>query len=136
MESFTSRVRLRNVSPTLAICAIASLVTAVGLFLPSLSPVHAPSNTYGAGAAPAEASGVEIVGFAFTGDLTARPGETVQVVNRDGVPHTLTAGNGAFDTGVIAGEGNGSFSAPDSDGVIAFICTIHPSMTGQLTIES
>ncbi len=136
-------------TPTLAICLIAAAVAAVGLFLPKLTPLAAPSNAYaapaaggaapaeGAAAAPAEAPAnpvVRIADFSFSGDLTVTVGQTVTVTNVDGAPHTVTANDGSFDTGDIGGGGTGSFVAPTQPGTYDFICTIHPSMTGQLVV--
>ena len=119
-------------SPTLLICSIAALVAVVGLFLPSLSPVQTGTQATGA----QTSNGIEIVNFAYAGDLIVKPGQSIQVVNSDGVPHTLTADDGSFDSGVIGGGASGSFATPNADGTFSFICTIHPSMSGELTVSS
>ncbi len=127
-------------SPTLLICSIAALVAVVGLFLPSLSPVQTGSQAARAPGAGQNSNGIEIeieiVNFDYAGDLIVKPGQTIQVVNGDGVPHTLTADDGSFDSGVISGGASGSFATPDADGSFSFICTIHPSMSGELTVSS
>lgn len=122
----------RMPSTTLLICLAAAAVAVAGLFLPSLSPVTTSAN------APATAgdANIQIVDFNYSGQLVVQPGVAIQVVNADGVPHTVTAKDGSFDTGVIGGAANGSFFAPEADGVIEFICTIHPSMSGELTVSS
>lgn len=129
-----------SISPTLAICMVAAAVAVVGLFAPSLSPVTtsaAPAADTPAAEAPAAGGpSIDIVDFDFAGDLVVRPGEQVQVVNVDGAPHSITANDGSFDTGVLDGGAAGSFFAPDEDGVYSFICIIHPSMTGELTVTS
>ena len=80
---------------------------------------------------------ITIMDFGYTGDLTVKAGERVTVVNRDSVAHTLTDKNGGqFDTGTIAGGGSGSFVAPMKPGMYPFGCTIHPEMTGVLTVTS
>lgn len=134
MTENASTSRAFRPSPTLLICSIAALVAVVGLFLPSLSPVQTDSQPT---AAPGlTADGIQIVDFGYSGQLTVQPGQAIQVVNQDGVPHTITAEDGSFDSGVIGGGASGSIFAPDADGVISFICTIHPSMTGELTVSS
>lgn len=125
-------------STTLLICMAAAVIAAVGLFLPSLSPVTTSAAVPANDGAPAPAgeANIQIVGFDYSGQLIVRPGEAIQVANEDGVPHTLTATDGSFDTGVIGGAASGSFFAPGADGVVEFICTIHPSMSGELTVSS
>ena len=80
---------------------------------------------------------ITIIGFGYTGDLTVAPGEHVTVVNNDSRQHTLTdKASGLFDTGSIAGGRTGSFVAPTNPGMYPFGCTIHPEMTGVLTVAS
>ncbi len=132
MNDTTSISRAFKPSPTLLICSIAALVAAVGLFLPSLSPVQTGYQATGA----QTGNGIQIIDFGYAGDLIVEPGQTIQVVNSDGVPHTLTADDGSFDSGVIGGGTSGSFATPNADGTFSFICTIHPSMSGELTVSS
>lgn len=136
MTENASTSRAFRPSPTLLICSIAALVAVVSLFLPSLSPVQTDSEPVAAPAPGQAADGIQIVDFDYSGQLVVQPGQAVQVVNADGVPHTITANDGSFDSGVIGGGANGTFLAPDADGVISFICTIHPSMSGELTVSS
>lgn len=84
-----------------------------------------------------EASNVAIVDFAFSpADLTVAPGDEVTVSNRDSAPHTYTSDDGGFDTGSLAADsGEGSITAPSEPGSYDVICTIHPTITGTLTVE-
>ena len=122
-------------SPTLLICAIAGLVALVGLFLPSWSPVRTSGQTSAVALDGRDSNGIQIVDFGYGGQLSVQPGQTIQVINSDGVPHTITANDGSFDSGVIGGGAAGSFATPDVDGTYSFICTIHPSMTGELIVS-
>jgi plastocyanin len=79
-------------------------------------------------------SGVVAKDFAFT-DATVAAGAEVTFENQDDAPHTLTADEGAFDTGDVAGGSSGSITAPSEPGEYAFHCEIHSSMTGTLTVE-
>lgn len=88
------------------------------------------------GASPSSSDGIEIVDFGYSGTLSVQPGQSIQVVNSDGVPHTITATDGSFDSGVIDGGASGSLRTPNADGTFSFICTIHPSMSGELTVSS
>ncbi len=72
--------------------------------------------------------------YRFT-PLIVSPGQKVEVVDEDDEPHTLTAIDGAFDTGSFDRTNPGSFTAPNEPGTYEFICEIHPSMTGTLTVQ-
>lgn len=61
-------------------------------------------------------------------------GATITVRNQDGVGHTVTADDGAFDVAVAPGE-EVSFVAPQEAGDVAFSCTLHPAMTATLVVE-
>jgi plastocyanin len=110
-----------------AICAVALALAACG------SP--------GGGRHPAEpgrhrgAATITMQNYGYTGDLTVTPGADVTVVNKDSTAHTLTdKATGRFDTGVIAGGGSRSFVAPAKPGRYPFGCTLHPEMSGVLTV--
>jgi plastocyanin len=79
---------------------------------------------------------ITIQSFAFHGDLNVTPGARVTVRNADSVAHTLTAKDGSFDTGSIAGGGVGSFTAPSKPGSYPIGCTFHASMAGTLVVGS
>ncbi len=86
-----------------------------------------------------EGSEITIVAtnFEFTpAELTVAPGAEVYLSNEGSAPHTVTADEGAFDTGQVAGGGEGEFDAPTEPGVYQFHCDVHPAqMTGTLTVE-
>ena len=76
--------------------------------------------------------------------LTVTKGNTILVDNLDVMPHTVTNGEGAsdatsgklFDTSIING---GEFKVLETTNVDAgahpYYCTVHPYMTGTLTVE-
>lgn len=77
---------------------------------------------------------VTIVDFAFQPMAVSVPaGSTVRWSNTGGAPHTVTAFNGAFDSGTINPGGGFSttFSAP---GTYMYHCTIHPNMVGTVNV--
>jgi len=79
---------------------------------------------------------VEIADFAFTPQvLTIQVGDTVTWTNLDQVEHTATSTTGAFDSGLL-GQ-NESYSITFSEpGTYDYLCTPHPSMTGQIVVQA
>ena len=114
---------------SLIVCAAAGLFTA-GALLFDDAPAPAQPSSSGAASAGTQ---IEISGFAFASSPVA-PGGSVVAANRDAEPHTVTAADGSFDSGSIGGGLAVSFTAPAAPGTYAFVCTIHPSMTGQLVV--
>jgi plastocyanin len=124
-------------TPTVAICIVGAGVTGALLALPpaekaAQAPLPAPAAT--AGGAPTPVA-ITIVDFSFGQPRTVKAGAVVQVSNADAEAHTLTAQNGAFDTGSVDGGSTVSFTAPNAPGTYEFYCDIHPSMTGQLVVD-
>ena len=58
-----------------------------------------------------------------------KAGSTITVINDDNTTHTLTANNGAFDTGDVGAGQDGRITV-DRAGTFAYHCTIHTFMTG------
>jgi plastocyanin len=76
----------------------------------------------------------EIKQFAFQPQTLEVPvGTTVTWTNDDGAMHSVTAKDGSFDSGLFA-QG-GTFSQKfDQAGTIAYICTRHGSMMGEVKV--
>jgi plastocyanin len=114
---------------SLLVCAAAGAFTAGALVLNG-----GPSTTASAGAPQVgSTTQIEISGFAFAATPVA-PGSTVTVANRDGEAHTVTASDGAFDSGPIPTGKAVAFVAPSTPGTYQIVCTIHPSMHGELVV--
>lgn len=77
---------------------------------------------------------IEAKDFSLT-SITVAPGSSVKVENAGSATHTVTADDGAFDSGRVAGGAAGSFTAPTDPGKYPFHCELHASMTGTLTVE-
>jgi plastocyanin len=93
---------------------------------------------------------VQAVDPGFTGDklrfdpdeLTVAAGTTLLVANVGGKPHSLTADDGSFDTGIIdPGAEGGRFAGKNASvtlnqaGTFKFHCEIHPAaMKGTITV--
>lgn len=85
---------------------------------------------------PDETAGasINIAGSSFGGPVTVSVGETVEVTNTDAIPHTWTSEGGVFASGTLAQGDTFSFTFEEA-GTYPFICSIHPSMTGTITVE-
>ena len=82
------------------------------------------------------ATTITIKNFAYVPpSLTVAPGTKITVVNEDEAPHTVTATNHAFDSGIIQGGQRGEVTAPTTPGSYPYICTIHPFMKGTLIVQ-
>jgi plastocyanin len=55
--------------------------------------------------------------------------------NNDIAPHTATATDGSFDTGIINVGSSGSVTVK-TQGSVSYRCTIHPWMNGVLQITT
>lgn len=116
----------------LAAVASAVLVTAGAGNPSAVASPHAPAPAVKAVAAIT----VEIKNFTYTPRyFTVPPGATVAVRNNDQVIHTITADNGAFNTGNLAQGVPSTFQAPTKPGKYPFHCFHHPYMTGTLTVS-
>jgi cytochrome c oxidase subunit II len=76
--------------------------------------------------------------------LTVKVGDTIAVENKDTTPHTVTNGKDAtdpnmgklFDTSIInAGDSADIVTADLKPGKYPFFCSVHPYMTGSLTVQ-
>ena len=76
--------------------------------------------------------------------LTVNVGDTIAVENKDIAPHTVTNGKDAtdptmgklFDTSIINAGDSGEIVAADLDpGEYPYFCSVHPYMTGTLTVQ-
>jgi plastocyanin len=109
----------------------------VPAFLASLALIAALVFAWVGAVAPASAQSttVEIVDFAFSGNITVTAGSTVTWVNNGAAPHTATGDGGEFDTGTINAGGSASITF-DTPGTYTYHCEIHPAMTASITVIS
>ncbi|MEE8347477.1 MAG: cupredoxin family copper-binding protein [Dehalococcoidia bacterium] len=78
---------------------------------------------------------VEIRDFDFfPRELTVKTGTAVTWVNRDSAPHDATDEAGDWDTSTLS-QGDSATLTFDSPGVFRYLCTIHPNMRANLTVE-
>jgi plastocyanin len=123
---------------SLVVCAAAAVFTAGALLINngSTAPTSAvPAKPTATKAKPAAAAGALLVikDFGFT-PVVVKPGAKITVTNSDGQVHTVSASNGSFDV-TVKGKAQASLTAPIKPGSYAFVCNIHPTMRGQLTVS-
>ena len=85
---------------------------------------------------PVEQTDVLIENFAFDPPhIQVSVGDTVTwTQGADGTPHTVTADDGAFDSGNLADEGDDFPFTFEEAGEYPYFCSIHPDMLGQVTV--
>jgi len=68
--------------------------------------------------------------------MVIKAGTTVQWTNADAptIPHSIAGDRGEFDSKSAIGSSGFTFTF-DKPGTIAYHCTIHPSMTGTITVS-
>lgn len=66
--------------------------------------------------------------------VTVAAGGEVTWVNSDDIPHTTTADDGTWDSGQLEGGEEFTFTA-EEPGTYPYICTIHPTMKGEVIVE-
>jgi plastocyanin len=82
----------------------------------------------------ARAEKVEIVDFAYDPDpATIQEGGKVIWINRDSAPHSATADDGSFDTGILE-EGKLKSETFKEPGEYSYFCTVHPDMHGTVKV--
>jgi len=79
---------------------------------------------------------IVISGFAFVPDcFIASASQGISIVNEDAAPHTFTMTGTEINVGVSAGETfKGEPIGIVEPGTYDFLCTIHPTMTGEVTV--
>ncbi len=87
--------------------------------------------------AKAAASGsVAIADFQFTpAQITINQGDTVTWTNNGPTPHSATAPDGSFDTGIFPAGQSRSHTFNDA-GTFSYICTPHPQMQGTIVVQA
>ena len=66
--------------------------------------------------------------------IAVQTGTTVTWSNNDSLTHTITASNGAFDSGKLDPGKNFGYTF-NSPGTYDYSCTIHPQMKGQVIVS-
>lgn len=92
-------------------------------------PVHAMMT-------PAQDHSVSIVEFSFNPpEKTVAVGDTVTWTNQDGASHNVTATDSSWGSSTLIPGMNITYTQTFTQtGVFNYLCTIHPSMTGTITV--
>lgn len=78
---------------------------------------------------------VHMSGAAFApADVTITAGQSVDFVNDDGMPHTVTAEDKSFDSGELAAGKTWSHTF-DKAGTYKYLCSYHDWMHGTIKVE-
>jgi plastocyanin len=94
----------------------------------------ATTSASGGGAPAAGAGAVSIKDFAFNpADVTVAKGTTVTWKNDDSATHRIKSGDGSFDSDDLK-NGDSFEHTFDTAGTFDYICGIHPSMKGKVTV--
>ena len=127
----TSRLgRLPTAALALAVPVVALVAIAV-----TLGATSAPSGLAASTRTTSSRNTLTIANFSYEPDrLVVHAGATVRITNTDGTAHTVTARNGAFDTGDIAG-GARTTSTITQPGTYRYYCKIHNYMTGTIVVR-
>jgi plastocyanin len=101
---------------------------------PTTVPAETTAPADSTAPAPNSTMTVDISNHAFNpAQLNVAPGTTVTFVNNDTEPHTATADNGLFDTGVL--QPGSSFDVfLEGSGTVTYHCELHPDMQGSIVV--
>ena len=78
---------------------------------------------------------VKIDNFTFSpADLTITPGTTVTWINSDDIPHTVVETERVFRSKALDTDDKYSFTFTTS-GEFSYFCSLHPHMTGKITVK-
>jgi LPXTG-motif cell wall-anchored protein len=84
----------------------------------------------------AASSSVTIADFSFApASISISQGDTVTWTNNGPTPHSATATNGSFDTGIFP-KGQSRTHTFNEAGTFSYICTPHPYMKGTVVVQA
>jgi LPXTG-motif cell wall-anchored protein len=84
----------------------------------------------------AASGGVTIADFSFSpGSITINQGDTVTWVNNGPTPHSATANNGSFNTGILKAGQSASHTFAQA-GTYSYFCQPHPFMKGTVVVQA
>ena len=108
---------------------------------PAASPASnsAPPPAAGSSAVPAESelvAEVDVRDFDFAPErVSMAAGTLIRFTNRGQAPHTVTADDASFDSGLLGAGSTFEWSFRDP-GTFRFLCAFHPEMTGEVVVTA
>ena len=86
-------------------------------------------------AVPGDVVTIDMVDVKFKPEnQTVKVGQTVKWVNEDTIDHNAVATEGADFKSELYGKGESYEAKITQAGTVKYVCTIHPAMTGTLTV--
>jgi len=102
----------------------------------SSTSTPAPASGSSSTASPSGAVTIHMQNIQFNPkSQTVKVGQKVTWVNEDTVAHNVTAQSGGTFKSSTFGQGQSFSFTPTKAGTITYVCTIHPGMTGTLTVK-
>lgn len=78
---------------------------------------------------------VEIKNFAYNpSTITVKAGSQVVWKNTDSAPHSATADDGTFDTGILKQGESGTLTFRNK-GTFTYHCSVHPNMKATVVVQ-
>ncbi len=125
MRRFKARAPLALIAALAVAAACGKSYTTATTYNPPNTPNPPPSG----------AKSVTISDFAFTpASITIAKGSSVTWTNNGPSTHTVTAGDGSFNSGNLPSGGKFSHTF-STTGTFAYHCAIHPQMTGSVVVQ-
>ncbi len=111
------------------------LVTLSVIALLMVVPAAVAQQNQGVVAVPVQTTWSVSIGDNFfnPADAAVERGSTITWINRGAVPHTVTADDGSFDSGIL-NPGEAFTVAFSGQGTVTYHCAIHPEMRGSVTV--
>ena len=114
----------------------ALLVLLAALLLAACGGGDDDSGSASSGACPSDAVVVKMANIKFDPEKTsANAGDTVCWENDDTVDHNAVANSGADFKSPLFGKGQTFSTTVNTPGTVQYECTVHPGMTGEITVE-
>jgi len=112
-----------------------SVAVVVAVLWMGVNLLSAGGRSLAAAEQKAESVEVKIDNFSFgPQDLTVPAGTTVTWTNRDDIPHTVVSTDKVFKSKVLDTEEKFSYKF-EKTGTYPYFCSIHPKMTGKVTVQ-
>ena len=101
------------------------------------SPAPAPTSGSDSGSGSGSANTVVMKDIKFVPEqITVKAGTAITWTNEDSAPHdVVNAEDGQEPKSDLFGKGETYEFTPSEPGTIEYLCTVHPGMTGTITVE-